>query len=119
MLTNLFSHILTVSMSMAVVIAAAFVLMHLFGRNFAARTRYLVWTILILRLCIPVGTMMVPPLFTLEVAPQEMPLEEVLPETAVPQTTETEWVTHDVQQIPAETRVTVQLSPCTTIEPVL
>lgn len=108
MLTNLFSHILTVSMSMAVVIAAAFVLMHLFGRNFAARTRYLVWTILILRLCIPVGTMMVPPLFTLEVAPQEMPLEEVLPETAVPQTTETEWVTHDVQQIPAETRVTVR-----------
>ncbi|MBQ3176944.1 MAG: hypothetical protein IJB52_03935 [Clostridia bacterium] len=88
MLTTLFSHILTVSISMAAVIAAAFVLMHLFGKNFAARTRYLVWTILILRLCIPMGTLMVSPLVTLEVTPSAVPAEEAAAETAEPAETE-------------------------------
>ena len=107
MLTNLFSHRLTVSMSMAVVIGAALVLMHLFGKNFAARTRYLVWTILILRLCVPVGTMMISPMVTLEVTPPEIPAEEILPETDAAETMAAEWGMSAAPQMPPEPQTAV------------
>ena len=91
MLTNLFSHILTVSASMSAVIGLAFLLLHIYGKSCAARTRYLVWTILILRLCIPFGTLVISPLYTLEVTTPEVPEREVHAAEAAAET-EPEWV---------------------------
>ncbi|MBQ8642076.1 MAG: M56 family metallopeptidase [Clostridia bacterium] len=105
MIENLFSHILTVSVSMSAVIAVVFVLMHFFGKTFAVRTRYLVWTVLILRLCIPFGTIWVTPLFTWEVTPPESAEIQEAAETepAIPDTWAAEPAVQTEITLPPET----------------
>ncbi len=68
-------HIAEISLSMGVVICLALFFTRLFGKRFSAGCRYVLWTLIVLRLCIPFGALFLPQLIQLEIPlPPEMPM---------------------------------------------
>ena len=53
-----------VSLTMAAAVFVLLLLSKLFGKRFTSKCRYIVWTLVILRLCVPVGSSLVTPLFS-------------------------------------------------------
>ncbi len=85
MLYTLFRQVMLVSLSSSTVILLTMLLMSLWGKRYKAGTRYLVWTLVLLRLCIPTDNLL-PTLWTVE-----MPFvrSETSPAISVPTEPET------------------------------
>ncbi len=73
--------ILEITLTMSVLIAILLLLFKVAGTRFSARCRYLIWLVVIARLCIPVGTVFPPALFTLEL-PRQTAMEDRLPDAS-------------------------------------
>ncbi len=61
-------HIGWLTLSMSLVILLALLFNAVFGKRFSAKSRYIVWTVVILSLCIGVGLFKLPSLFTVEIS---------------------------------------------------
>ena len=66
-MTNLMLQLLELTVSMSVLITFILLFFKLFGKKFTSKCKYIVWTIVILRLCLPVGIFSAAPLFEIKV----------------------------------------------------
>ncbi len=66
-MTDLLLQIAEITLSMSAIILITLALSKVFGAKFSAKCRYIVWAVIILRLCIPVGVLNMPTVFTLDI----------------------------------------------------
>ena len=57
-MTGLVLNIFSLSLSMSAVIVVLLLLSRAFGKYFRAKCRYIVWTIVIISLCLPIGALL-------------------------------------------------------------
>ena len=87
-----------VSLTMAAAVLVLLVLSRLFGGRFTAKCRYIVWAVVVLRLCIPVGSNIVTPIFSVSL-PQSVTVSPTVSVVTSPVTEMAEpVVTEQVQQ---------------------
>lgn len=92
-----------VSLTMAAAVLVLLVLSRLFGGRFTAKCRYIVWAVVVLRLCIPVGSNIVTPIFSVSL-PQSVTVSPTASVVTSPVTEMAEpVVTEQVQQTPQVT----------------
>ena len=61
-------HIGWLTLSMSLVMLLVLLFNKIFGKRFSAKSRYIVWTVVVLSLCIGIGLFKLPSLFTVEVS---------------------------------------------------
>ncbi len=91
------------SLMMSAVTALLLVLRRPMRKRFTAGCRYIIWTVVIIRLCIPVGMGFMPELFTVRMTEQ--------PEPAI--------MTQDPSPVPSVPDISVQTQPDTTVNNVV
>jgi len=80
MLQTLFLSMAEITITMSVLILFLLFFSRLLGARYTARCRYILWIVVILRLCIPMGTPFVPALLEIQV-PDRQVQTEISPET--------------------------------------
>ncbi len=75
-MTNILTSFFELTLGMSAVIALLALLLLPFGKKLRAKSRYLIWTLVIIRLAFPVGVQIMAPLFTLPEVPN---LEVTIP----------------------------------------
>ncbi|MBQ8208085.1 MAG: M56 family metallopeptidase [Clostridia bacterium] len=70
-MTDILLSILSTALTMSVIIILLLLLSKYFGDRFTAKCRYIVWVIVVLRLCMPFGGMFAPKLITLDLSSPE------------------------------------------------
>lgn len=78
-MTDLILTIAVVSLTMTAVLVLILLLSQLLGRRFTAKCRYIIWTVIILRLCIPFGAAFMPTMlvFTLPDVSAISPISDI------------------------------------------
>ncbi|MBP5235953.1 MAG: M56 family metallopeptidase [Clostridia bacterium] len=71
-MTGLFLTFAVTSLTISSVIILTFLLSRLFGTRFTANCRFKVWTVIIICLCLPLGTMIIRPLFTVRMTSESI-----------------------------------------------
>lgn len=66
-MNGLLTHMALLTLSMSFIILLVLLFIKTFGNRFSAKSRYIVWTILVFSLCIGIGLYKLPSLFTIEV----------------------------------------------------
>lgn len=92
-MTDFLLHIGWLMLSMSAVILLLLLLFKLFGRRFSAKSRYIVWTVVIISLCVGIGLFRLPNLFTVEVSMPEFAREVPDLSDTAPVTAETAGIT--------------------------
>ena len=75
-MTNFILGIIEITLTMSALIILALIFSKLFGARFLAKCRYIVWALIILRLCIPLNLPILPPLYTYELPSEDFKVEE-------------------------------------------
>lgn len=68
-MTNVLTGIFEITLGMSAVIAVCALLLLAFGKKLTAKSRYLIWSLIILRLAVPVSAQILPPVFNLPALP--------------------------------------------------
>lgn len=102
-MTSFILGLFEVSLTMAAAVLILLLLSKFFGGRFTAKCRYIVWALVIIRLCVPVGSGLVTPLFTVDL-PQNVSISSPAEKAPTSVTAQSEnFVTENTPASPAVT----------------
>ena len=97
-MTELFINVLGMTVAMSIVILLTYLFSITVGRRFSSKCRFALWTIIIIRLCLPIGMLSLTPVFSIDI-PSQIVLHDDVAESI------------EDEVVPAETYDVIEVTP--------